>query len=231
MRVLFIVSVVIACAFHQQSASAQALSPEEAKAKLAAKEQQRLADRGQLIQTTSGELADLQLRIRQLEAEVSSLRSQLGQKEVAKKTTFHVIIEIGMTKDEVLAFVKRTKSLRVVGMSADTGTSKSAEEVTVRGNSSGTKDVTVTKNDDDPTRTKTQTNQSGTSKVEVERVHSSGLKETIRIDRTASSREVVGSHSRGLGFGNEDDMADVTRVVGHIVVNLTDGVVTSVDAR
>src|SRR4051812_9801197 len=80
------------------------LSPEEAKAKLDERNAKRLAERSQVVQVTVGELADLRAKVSQLEAEVKALRAQPSTKPLAKKLP--ETIEIGMSKDEVLAFIK-----------------------------------------------------------------------------------------------------------------------------
>src|SRR4051812_37076462 len=96
-------------------------SVEEARAKLREREQQRKAERDQMVQISAGELADLRARVQQLEAEVRSLRGGGGggaaklfpDKEQPKKPLPQTI-EIGMTKDEVMAFINaRSSTLRI----------------------------------------------------------------------------------------------------------------------
>lgn len=219
------------CAFVSSSVMAE-LSPEEAQAKLAAKEQQRQAERKQIVQMSAGELADMQAKIRQLEAEVAGLRAQLNQKEAAKKSPVRSMIEIGMTKDEVLAFINRDKTLHITAMAANAGVNRSSSQVIVKGNSSLDKNVTVTRNDDDPTRTRTQSGIARDSSVEVETVQRRGLSETIEIEKTHASRQIIGyGPARGLGAPPDDIYGEVVKVTGHITVDLVDGVVTAVVAH
>ncbi len=210
---------------------AEPLSPDEAKAKLTERDLQRKVDRDQTVVMTAGDLADLRLRIKQLEGEVSSLREQLGQKEPPKKTVVHNMIEIGMTKSEVLAFVNRSSSLKIIGISADSGVRKSADQVIVKREGTANRDTTVKKNEDDPSRTRTKTDSSSNSKTEVERVHNVGLHETIQIAKYGSYQQATGTHSRGLGLGSETDYETVKKIDGRITVNLVDGLVTGVNAN
>lgn len=143
-------SIIFVVALFGFSAMAQ-VSPEEAKAKLAEREAHKRLEREQTVQITAGELADLRNKVRQLEGELNAIRAKPGDKE--KPKPLPTMIEIGMTKAEVLDFVRRGKGLRIVGMSADAGVRKSSEQVTVKGNSSINKDATVTKNEGDPSRT------------------------------------------------------------------------------
>src|SRR5690348_16052051 len=102
-----VISFVIVFGVFGASASAQ-ISPEEAKAKLAEREAQRQAERNKMVQITTGELADLRAKVAQLEATVKSLQAQQVKAAVKKMPE---TIEVGMTKDEVIAFVKAHKAL------------------------------------------------------------------------------------------------------------------------
>src|SRR5688500_13165610 len=117
MRVFLVALLVGSAAL---AAGAQtAVTPEEARKRLEERNAQRRDERNQVMQITAGELADLRSKIQQLEGQVKVLQKQLEAKAEAPKKV-HTMIEIGMTKDEVMAFVKR-KNWRIVGMTASAG--------------------------------------------------------------------------------------------------------------
>ena len=206
------------------------LSSQEAGAKLAEREALKKLERDQSVTITAGELADLRNRVKQLEGEVSLLRGKPNIKDKVAPKPLPIMIEIGMTKAEVLAFVRRNKGLQIAGMSADAGVQRSSEQVIVRKSSSDDKSESIAKNDDDPNRTRTQNDANGNSKVEVETVRMAGMRETIRVQKIENHQVVTGSHTGGFG-GTEYFYANEVRVTGTIAVTLTDGIVTSVNAQ
>src|SRR5262245_19211571 len=118
------VSAVFVVLFAALSSYAQ-VSPQDAQAKLEEKQKQRQAEREQMVQISAGELADLKAEIKRLEGDVKSLRAQLGQKDPTAAKKFHEFIEIGMTKDEVMIYIKGHSNLKLVGQAADSGIRKS----------------------------------------------------------------------------------------------------------
>lgn len=216
---IIVLGIILASSVNAQ------VSPAEAAAKLADRTRQQKAERAEIVQITAGELADLKNRVRQLEGELSTYRAKTAEKPKPLPT----MIEIGMTKAEVMDYVKR-KGLHIAGMSADAGVRKSSEQVTVRGTSSINKDQTVNKNDESPNRKTNQTDTNGTSKVEMDVVVKAGVQETITLQKIQTYRVVVGTGSGGLG-GPENVYGSESRVTGTIIVHLTDGLVTAVNAQ
>jgi hypothetical protein len=218
----------------------------EAKAKLAAKEAKRLTDRQQNVQITAGELSDLHLKISKLEGEINVLKTQLNQRGKSNRVLSNMI-EIGMTKQEVIDFVKRNKNMRITAMSADTGVRRSSDQVIIKGqsqtngngniSSNSTGSTTVTENGNDPktislrNKAKVSINENENvninKQMEVETVHNSGMHESIQIEQSTTVRKIVGSTG---GRSPEDIYNEITSVTGHINVSLTDGLVTSVNA-
>jgi hypothetical protein len=227
MRYFLLFSLCLTTLFLQ----AQPITPEEAAAKLAEKDSQRQLERGQLVQITAGELADLRIRIKQLEGEVSALQGRVGDKERDTAKKIHTSIEIGMTKAEVLAFVKRSTTYKVVGQSADAGVHKSSEQVSVKRDSSVKKDVAVAKNNDDATTTHTKTDIAGTSKTQIDVVRSTGVRETLQLAKYSTYQRLIGTRRRGLGLGGEDEYETVSKVDGTISVVFIDGIVSAVNAN
>src|SRR5260370_1350075 len=146
---------------------------------------------------TAGELADLRSRIGQLEAENSSLREKLGEKQSLRKV--RSTIEIGMTRAELMTFVRRDSNLKIIGQSADAGVRVSEEETIVTRESTGNKDLTVQRDatqsstaapvetdDHSRVRTRSKDAEESQSKTKVETLRSRGQQETIRIGRYAT---------------------------------------------
>jgi hypothetical protein len=212
-----IVAIVSCCALAQ-------VSPEEAKAKLAEKDQQRQAERAQLIQITSGELTDLRAKVARLEGEVRALQGKLGQKETFKKAP--ETIEIGMTKEDVVAFVKAHPALQVISVSASAGVNRSSQQTIVRRRTS---DASQRTENDGPAQRATAKGDNE-SKVEVDTVHVAGKQERMVIARYGSHSEQSGSQRNALG-GSTPTFRTVEREEGRISVTLVDGVVTEVNAN
>ena len=204
------------------------VSPEEAKAKLAERDAQRQAERQQIIQITAGELADLRQKVAVLEAQVKSLRAQLADKQTPKKISD--TIEIGMTKDEVLLFIKRHSNLEVVGMRADAGVHKSSYQTTMTRVGTSKQDTTVARNGETPNRTQSDVDHAETSKSQVETTVAHGKTEIMEIARNETYREQSGTQRDALG-GSHAVYENVQRRAGTITVTFVDGIVTAVDAH
>jgi DNA repair exonuclease SbcCD ATPase subunit len=200
------------------------LSPEEAKAKLEERNAKRLAERSQMVQVSAGELADLRARIAQLEGEIKTLRSQTGQKAGYKKPP--ETIEIGMTKDEVIAFVKAHSALQVISISASAGISKSSQQTTVKRLSS---DINQRTENGGPVH-RTTAEGDNESKVQVDTVRVAGKQERMVIGRYATHSEQSGTQRNALG-GSSPVYTKVEREEGRISVTLVDGIVTEVSAN
>jgi len=205
MRVSLIVLLVGSAAL---AAGAQnTVTPEEARKRLEERNAQRREEREQMVQITAGELMELRAKVAQLEGQVKALQQQSEKKvDVPKKV--HTMIEIGMTKDQVMAFVKR-KGWRIVGMQASAGVSKmaTAEREVARGGS-------------DPT--------------EVERqrtlVTATGKTERFEVVQVSNYKVETGTRTNALGQARAV-YATEERVDAKIVVTLTDEIVTEVTAR
>jgi hypothetical protein len=206
---------------------------DEAKAKLAEKDQQRQVEREKMVTITAGELSDLRVRIAQLESENKALKGRsAGGKDQVRKV--YSMIEIGMTKDEVMSFVRSRTGMRIVAMRADAGVSKSTESVVVRREATANRDVTTTKGDgqseSDVNRNRTKTADDGVTNTEVDRIRSTGRRETIEIAQFGTYREQAGTKRNALG-GQSPVYQNVERETGRLMVTLVDGVVSGVDAR
>lgn len=165
-----------------------------------------------------------------LEGEVATLRDKAATKDPSKNKPVPTMIEIGMTKAEVMLFVKRTRGMQIVSMSADAGVQRSNVKVSEKGNATMDENVSVSRNGRPPKRLHAEGDLDETTKVEVEKVVSVGLHETLHIVKSENFRVVTGSHTGGLG-NVENEYGDASRVTGHINVELTDGLVTSVTAQ
>lgn len=203
---------------------------EDAQARLAAREAQRQNERRQLVQITAGELSDLRNRLKMLEGEVATLRDRAATKDPSKNKPIPTMIEIGMTKAEVMLFVKRTRGLQITSMSADAGVQRSTVKVNKKGNATMDENLSISENRQPSKGIRVEGDLDQTSKAEVERVTSVGLHETLHIVKSESYRVVTGSHTGGLG-NVENEYGDASRITGNINVELTDGFVTSVTAQ
>jgi hypothetical protein len=231
-----IVAIALVVLFAGVSAMGQ-VSPDEAKQKLEEKQKQRQAEREQIVQVTAGELADLRMEIKRLEGEVKSLNAQLGIKDAGASSSasasaapakkYHEIIEVGMTKDEVMMYIKAHSNLKLIGTAADSGVRKSSEEIVVARESSGKRDATVQTDDQTPTRTRTAADAQGTSRTQVDRLRNTGKKETLIIAKLGWVNEPGGSHKDGFGR-TITDMKRVQREESRILVTFFDGVVGSI---
>lgn len=218
-------ALAIVALFVTIAASGQT-SVEEARAKLREREQQRKAERDQVVQISAGELADLRARVQQLEAEVRSLRGSVPAKlfpdklvpdKEQPKKPLPQAIEIGMTKDEVMAFIgARSKSLRIAGISANAGVRKSAVQ------------TVVTRDKGAPTDPKSE--GADRDRTNVETLRTTGNTETIRVERIGRYVEQTGTQRNSFGQ-SAPVYGPVDRVDGEINVTLVDGVVTAVNAR
>lgn len=185
------------------------VSVTEAQAKLAEKDAQRKAERSKVVQISAGELADLKAELAQLKSELASLR---GAKATASKPAPKKVyseIEIGMTRDEVMAFIQQRKnSLRVVSVAANANVSRSTPQATVRRGGAVTRD----------------------DGAHQDTVAAAGKQETIKIERFGSVREQTGTQRNIVG-GDTPVYEYVERTDGYVVVTLTDGIVSGVVAR
>jgi vacuolar-type H+-ATPase subunit F/Vma7 len=221
-------SALLAIAFLLAPVTLAQVSPEEAKAKLAERDAQRQAERQQIIQITAGDLADLRQKLAVLEAQVKSLRAQLADKQTPKKISDS--IEIGMTRDEVLLFIKRHPKLEVVGMRADAGVHKSSYQTTMTRVGTSKQDTTTARNGETPNRTQSDVDHAETSKSQVETTVAHGKTEIMEIARNESYREQSGTQRDALG-GSHPVYENLQRRAGTITVTFVDGIVTAVDAH
>jgi hypothetical protein len=95
------------------------LSPAEAEAKLKERQADKEVARSEKVEITRGELDDLNATIAQLKAEITILRQQLplpaAKPAAAKRPTK---IELGMTRDALVTFVKAHPKYRVARFGA-----------------------------------------------------------------------------------------------------------------
>jgi hypothetical protein len=206
---------------------------EDAKRRLAEKDVQRQKDREKVVEISAGELDDLRARIAQLEAQLRALQPKQAN---AAPRPARMMIEIGMTRDEVMSFIKRRPEYRIVSMGASSGVSKSTEVVNVRRDSTLDRNATTAtlkgRSSNPATEPKTEVsniNDNEASQTQIDRVQSTGQRETIRVQKTGKQRVQTGTKTNALGrsqavYGNREV------VEGTISVVLVDGVVTSVDA-
>ncbi len=221
---------------------------DEAQRRLEEKAKEKQAQRSREVTITQGELDDLKAQITSLQAEVARLRGDKTSTATANKV--YNTIEIGMTKQEVLMFIKQHNEFKLIGISADSGVRKSVDETTTRfkTNSSGTTNKQITVDDKmnsetngSPTEEKRNgtlnrkidgnSNREGTAVVETEHVHKAGKRETITIEKGENRREVTGYHSQGtLGKVTQvPDYGSVYHATGTIRVTMIDEVVSAID--
>jgi hypothetical protein len=202
-------------------------SPDEAAAKLRAKQAERAAQRSKLVQITAGELDDLREQVRLLRAQVDALQRKQAEangtavKPVVKRVPTQ--IEIGMTRAEVDAFIRAHRNLKVIGVSANAGVTKQAEETVVR-----RQGATGAQRAVNGKQTDVQEATGGEQKETVERKSTTGRKETITVAQMVA-RQVVTGETRDV-FGRPQDTYGTEWVEGaRMKVDLTDGVVTAID--
>lgn len=177
------------------------LSPEEAAAKLAEKTAQRQAERSQVVQISAGELTDLREQVARLESQVRMLQAAGSKKTSERK--IHRDIEIGMTRDEVMVFIRARPNLRISFQTTDSGVSK--EETTVIRKTNGV-----------------------VSENTGETVTSRGRRGRMTIEKLASRQEDAGSHTEMGGRIVVRDTRTVNAIIGTITVAFLDDVVDGV---
>lgn len=209
---VFMLSIAASVVCLAQSPTTQATE------KLREREKQRQAERAKIVQVTAGELEDLQTQIRQLRAQNDSLSkkiSALTQANAAPVKKKYTELEIGMTKQEVLDFVRdHPRDLRIDA--ARYGTKESQSGVT------RTSKTTVK---GDGTQQQAQTVQESiVANDEISR------DETIVIT-TLSSRQVsVGMSGDVLG-GQHEQFQTQYVASGRINVTITGGVVSALEGQ
>jgi hypothetical protein len=115
-RIVFLAALLISLpAFGQLHPEEQKAQMDAAKAKLEAKAKAREAERSKLVQITAGELADLEARVKELEAQLLALRGKAAEAEQPKAKVY-TEIEVGMTKAELQKFIARRDWLKVVSL-------------------------------------------------------------------------------------------------------------------
>jgi hypothetical protein len=211
----------------------------DAAAKLQAKQAERNAQRSKLVQVTAGELEDLREQVRTLKAqnaellrklnEMSSSASASASKASATKGPAqkkkYTQIEVGMTREEVDAFIKSRKDFKLIGVSQNSGITKHAEEMTVRRQGTSASDRVV-----NGSRTEAQEASGSEEKRTIERKIDSGRKETITVAHLGTRQVQTGSQRNALGrstpvYGSEwyED--------GRLTIEMVDDVVTAVSGR
>lgn len=203
-------------------------NPDEAVAKLKAKQAAKDAERAKIVQISAGELQDLRDQIRLLQtqnAEFQKKLADLGAAAKAPPKKRFTQIEIGMTKAEVTAFIAAHKDLKLIGIAANNGKSKQAFETVTRNEGAGQN--TVVRNGGAPDTTAVAS--SGQNKRVVEQSSSSGKHETLTIGRMGTRSVVTGQTTNVLGqsepvYGRENVQ------VGTIKVTMVDEVVTAIAA-
>ena len=191
-------------AFTAEARSWGQVSTEEANQKLQEKQKQREAERGASITITRGELDDPKAQIARLQAENATSRQQLAQgsaavkrapapdpkaaPQPARKKDPPASIEIGMSREDVLAFVEaHPQTYRIEGASVNSPQRRTVSETTI------TRQTSVDQGSDAPPRTTTQQTQ-------TVRVHQGGDKrEHLRITTYAPRDVVVGQRRRRPG--------------------------------
>lgn len=210
------------------------VEPDEAQAKLKQKAEQRKAERAKLVQISAGQLEDMQGEIIRLRAAVADLQKRLNPhaaQAAAKpgaKRNFNNL-EVGMTKDELLEFVKHnshTYSVTSIRQAVQGGTS-AVETTHVR--RQGSQGVAV--NAADPFSAQTaQTAGQETVTADATITHVAEQKhETIMLASYRGEPVSIGHSVDALGHSREEYG---TRFVesGHIEVSLTNDVVTAINA-
>jgi hypothetical protein len=190
---------------------------------------------------TVGQMDDLQAELEKLHAENAELKQKLaGQAKpnpaaaANAKPTRHTVIELGMTRDELIAFVKarpREYSIggfetRAGGVATDTeqvisstvASRRRGETTQVQDNISAAGEV------DKTARTGSVTND--VSDRMTERRKLVAKREHVSIDMLGYKSGVVGSERNMRG--SYDVHGSVKAVTGHLDVDLVDDVVTGV---
>lgn len=218
------IAIVLVCAACSLPGFSQ-LSPEEAKAKLEERAAATKAEREKMVLISAGELDDLRARIRVLEAQ---LKTQVKPGAIAKRLA--TVIEVGMTRDEVMEFIRRTPSLSITEMQADSGENRGAVNTIRTRSGTADRDHTVVQNGGDPSRTQSKDKDDDVSKETVEVVRKTGKREIIHIGRYESISVQSGSKRNAFGQSSPTYENQQSRV-GDITVTLVDNVVTAVSAR
>jgi len=205
----------------------------DAAAKLQAKQAERNAQRSKLIQVTAGELDDLREQVRVLKAQNAELQRKLGETASASAASAkaspqkkkYTQIEVGMTREEVDAFIKSRKDFKLIGVSQNSGITKHTEEMTIRRQGTSASDRVV-----NGSRTEAQEAKGSEEKQAIERKVDSGRKETITVAHLGTRQVQTGTQRNALGratpvYGTEwyED--------GRLTIEMTDDVVTAVSGR
>ena len=204
-------------------------STEEAGAKLRAKQAERDAQRAKMVQVTAGELEDLRAEVQRLKVQNADLQRKFadaakpGAAIVPKKRPTQV--EVGMTRQEVEAFIKTRHDLRIVGVSSDVGVRKQVEETVTKRQALGGSTTLTNGN-----KLEVQKGEGQEERQTVERQSGKGKQETIVLAHY-SSRQVVTSRSRNSLGQMHEEYGTEQFEDGRLKIELTDDVVTSINAN
>lgn len=216
MRVIMIAVMTVALC-----AATSAQSPaDDAHAKFMQRAAEREAARKELVQITVGELEDLRAELQLLKTHNAALTKKIAEltNPSAAKKKYYTQIEMGMTKQELLLFVKaRPREMELVAAKLGTKRTTSGVEQTVR----------VRKESD---AEGTAPNKVQVVEESVEHKKDSAVQETMEI-ALLSARKVVVGQTRDVLGGRHDQVQTQYFRTGKIIVQLTDDVVTGIDAR
>jgi hypothetical protein len=207
--------LVVCCAAHALAQQDPSANTAAAKAALDQKQRQREAARAQPITMTVGELDDLRQENRRLRAEVEAMRQKLAVFVQPGQRRFREI-ELGMTKPELVAFLRqRWDEYRVGRFIAEAGgmVADRSEAIVHRQVS-----------DDTIGYTPRATTQQAVQSVENRRLLAK--REKVTIDVLGYVPGVVGQENNWAG--SSAVIGSVKACVGRIYVELTDDVVTMV---
>jgi hypothetical protein len=203
-------------------------SPEEAAAKLRAKQEERDAQRAKFVQITAGELEDLRAEVQNLKNQNADLQRRLadagkpGAAAAAAPKKRPTLIEVGMTRKDVDDFIRSRRDLRVVSVSSDSGVRKNVDETIVKRQGTGGS-TTITNGN----RVEVQKGEGQEERQTVEHVSGKGKIDKIVVAHLASRQVVTGSHRNSLGQLRQDYGPEQYED-GHLEVELIDDVVTAV---
>ena len=219
----------------------------DAKAELERKQKERAAARAEMTQITVGELEDLRDEVRRLELENAALKGKAANAAAKPPVKRYTAIEVGMTRDELLAFVKsRSSQYRIGGMNVEAGGVQTEREQYIESTKRSGDVTTVTdtqrvvavgrkgavgtptqKNEAIDNTVSTDSDQLSNRTIERRRLRDK--KEKIKVEVLGYKSAVIGTERSAAGTSNR--MGRVKAVTGAIHVSLTNDVVTGMETQ
>jgi hypothetical protein len=215
-----------------------AAAADQAVTALAEKQKEREAQRSAPAAITVGELDDLRAEVTRLRAENASLKGKPGgAAAAAAPAKRRTDIEVGMTRDELIAFVKSRPTQYQIGdfSTKAGGVQTSTEQFITKSKTASSQDVTRAEANNltgKPAKDgTTSTDQSGVSGSDTtyERRRLLSKQERVSVKILGNKKVVVG-HERN-STGEYAKYGNAKAAVGELNVTLVEDVVTEVARR